>query len=62
MGSAEKQHDLYVIDGDDMRKLRELQAQLHGGNDRERDYGHRLWLILNRAYGMEHPDRDHGDH
>lgn len=39
----------FLIDEDDMRKLREIQSQLHNGTDRERDYGHRLWLILNRA-------------
>ena len=41
--------EAFALDADDMAKLRVLQAQLHGGTDRERDYGHRLWLILNRA-------------
>jgi hypothetical protein len=39
----------YLLDEDDMRKLRIIQHQLHGGTDRERDYGHRLWLLLDRA-------------
>jgi hypothetical protein len=39
----------YLIDYDEMSKLRDIQELLHGGTDRERDCGHRLWLVLNRA-------------
>jgi hypothetical protein len=42
----------YLIDYDEMGKLRDIQEQLHSGTDRERDFGHRLWLILNRAIPM----------
>ena len=39
----------FLIEPDAMEKLRQIQAQLHAGTDRERDYGHRIWLVLNRA-------------
>ena len=38
---------VYLVDEYQLRKLRELMLQLQGGSDRERDYGHRLWLLLN---------------
>ena len=41
--------DGFVLEADDMAALRKIQEQLHGGTDRERDYGHRIWLILTRA-------------
>jgi hypothetical protein len=37
---------LYYIEQGQLDKLRTLSDQLHGGSDRERDYGHRLWLVL----------------
>jgi hypothetical protein len=37
---------IYFIDDDQLRKLRRLADQLQGGSDRERDYGHRLWLLV----------------
>lgn len=40
---------VYMLCEEDFAKLRELQAQLDNGTDRERDYGHRLWLVLNNA-------------
>ncbi len=39
----------YYLDAEDLAKLRLLSSELQGGNDRERDYGHRLWLIVNRV-------------
>jgi hypothetical protein len=36
----------HMVDPDDVAKLRRLSSQLHGGTDRERDYGHRLLLIV----------------
>lgn len=41
--------DVVAFDLDTMEQLRGLQARLHGGTDRERDMGHRLWLLLNRG-------------
>ena len=38
--------EYYMVDPDDIAKLRRLSEQLHSGSDRERDYGHRLWLIV----------------
>ena len=35
----------YLVDEDTMTKLCKLYASLHSGTDRERDYGHKLWLI-----------------
>lgn len=46
----------YLIEPDDMRKLREIEQQLHGGTDHERDLGHRIWLILNKAEPVEQKD------
>lgn len=37
----------YVVEGDQLSKLQRIASELQGGTDRERDYGHRLWLILN---------------
>ena len=36
----------YLLDEDQLAKLRALSEQLHNGTGRERDYGHRLWLVL----------------
>lgn len=41
--------DYYMLDAEDFEKLRRLAERLHSGTDRERDEGHRLWLILERA-------------
>lgn len=35
----------YLIDEDQLAKLKRLYTELHSGSDRERDYGHRLWLV-----------------
>lgn len=35
-----------IIDADQFAKLKRITSQLHGGTDQERDYGHRLWLVL----------------
>lgn len=43
----------YLIDADDMRKLREIERKLHGGTDAQRDLGHQIWLVLNRALPVE---------
>ena len=37
----------YLVEPEDVVKLTVICKQLHGGTDRERDYGHRLWLIIN---------------
>ncbi len=35
----------YLVDEDTMDKLSQLYRAMHNGTDRERDYGHKLWLI-----------------
>ena len=52
MPSLEKE-EFYALDVDQMAKLRKLASELHGGTDRERDYGHRLWLLLEQAVPFE---------
>lgn len=42
----------YLIDEEQLRRLREIAARLQGGNDRERDEGHRLWLLVNDIAGQ----------
>ncbi len=37
---------VFALDEDQMRKLSAIAERLQGGNDKERDEGHRLWLIL----------------
>lgn len=43
----------YLVDEDQLRKLRALYTALHGGTDRERDYGHRLWLVVEEIRNQE---------
>lgn len=43
----------YMIDEDQFAKLERMHIQLHGGTDRERDYGHRLWLLCNQIRDTE---------
>lgn len=35
----------YLVDEDMLTRLSQLYKGLHNGTDRERDYGHKLWLI-----------------
>lgn len=37
----------YLVEPEDVGKLTVICKQLQGGTDRERDLGHRLWLIIN---------------
>ena len=39
----------YLVKQDDLDQLSDLADRLMGGSDRERDIGHCVWLILNRA-------------
>jgi len=41
-----------IIDHDQFVKLQQIASQLHGGTDQERDYGHRLWLVLTEVKGQ----------
>ncbi len=48
----------YLIEAASFDKLRSLEQALHGGTDRERDYGHKLWLLLADALPMTEHDVD----
>ena len=37
----------YLVEPEDVVKLTVICNYLHAGTDRERDLGHRLWLIIN---------------
>lgn len=41
---------IYAIEGEQLNKLWRLQQQLHNGTMQERDYGHKLWLVLNESF------------
>ena len=45
----------YLVDSEQLANLCRLSGELHGGTDRERDYGHRLWLLLNYIKEQEAP-------
>lgn len=36
----------FVLDSDQLKKLWDIAARLQGGNDKERDEGHRLYLLV----------------
>lgn len=36
---------LYLIEQDQLDRLRAISAALHSLSDRERDFGHKLWLV-----------------
>lgn len=42
---------IYTLTSEEMRKLRAICAQLHGGSDKYRDIGHRMWLVLGEIEG-----------
>jgi hypothetical protein len=43
----------YRLDEDTLSKLLSISTQLHGGSDRERDYGHRVWLAIKEFVEVE---------
>lgn len=45
---------ILLIDEHTFAKMRQLQHDLHAGTDRERDFGHRLWLMLNNIEQCGH--------
>lgn len=46
-------HKVMLLEEEAVAKLRKLQQDLYAGSDRERDFGHRLWLVLNGAPVMD---------
>ena len=37
---------VFVLDADQLKTLFDIAARLQSGTDRERDEGHRLWLLV----------------
>ncbi len=37
----------YFIEPEELAKLRAVSSTLHAGSDRERDAGHKVWLVVN---------------
>jgi len=50
---------VYAIDGHYLNVLDRIQRQLHEGTDRERDFGHRVWLVLDQFHELRE-GRDNG--
>jgi len=40
---------IYVIEGYELQKIASVMTQLHNGSDRDRDFGHKIWLVLTEA-------------
>lgn len=38
---------IYLIEQDQLDRLYAISAALHSRSDRERDFGHKLWLVCN---------------
>lgn len=38
--------EIFYIDADQLKKLRQIADTLHGMSDAARDQGHKLWLIV----------------
>lgn len=49
---------MFLLDDAAVAKLKRVANELHGGTDRERDYGHRLWLVLQSLEVVEY---DHAE-
>lgn len=47
---------IYIMDDDTYGRLSAITAALHSGTDRERDYGHKIWLILDSMVSEEVAD------
>jgi hypothetical protein len=46
MSNLTKEVAYFALEPHQLKKLFDLSDQLHSGTDKERDYGHRLWLVL----------------
>jgi hypothetical protein len=52
----------YTLDDHDWAKLRDIERRLHGGTDRERDEGHKLWLLMANATEQDIDDGNTSSH
>ena len=39
----------YLIEPNALKQLRKIADELQGGSDKERDIGHRIWLLVNNT-------------
>ena len=44
---------IYLIEQDQLDRLYAISAALHSLSDRERDFGHKLWLVCNDIKAQE---------
>lgn len=52
MSNLTKEVAYFALEPHQLKKLFDLSDQLHSGSDKERDYGHRLWLVLMEVVEM----------
>lgn len=46
----------YLLDEDQLKRLRSIASLLQGGNDKERDWGHMLWNVVLQVEAQEVDD------
>ena len=46
---------IFLIDEDQLERLKQIASRLHGGSDKERDEGHKLWLLIEQIKGQSAP-------
>lgn len=46
----------YLIEPDALKKLRKIADELQAGSDKERDIGHRIWLLVNNTQAIRASD------
>jgi hypothetical protein len=51
---------VFLMDEEHMDVLRSLEKRLHSGTDKERDYGHILWLLCNELESSNVIEMDEG--
>lgn len=44
---------IYLLEDVQLERLQAISNRLHNGTDRERDEGHRLWLVLNAVRELD---------
>lgn len=46
----------YLIEPNALKSLRKIADELQGGSDKERDIGHRIWLLVNATQPIRASD------
>ena len=49
---------VFLIDEDQITKLRAIEQRLHSGSDAMRDEGHKLWLVLKEVVMQETDEKE----